>query len=414
MSVDHRCRRHVDEVALDAAAALDDVIPAAIAEYGTLAGRGLAYKQLPPLGFVVDGRAATLALDGDTLVLVAGVDTAGVVAELAADALSDLIQDRQSTMGLAMTSRVKITAGSLDDWIHWEPILRALFEGRPVHEPGDVVMRDAEGRPLDLERRFTLDDDAGEMAHFLAQAGFLHLTGVFDAGEMAAIEADIDTSIAVARDADPEYWWCTSADGEQIAVRSLNFQEKSDAVRAALVDDRITWLSDLTGDGHVAPQHCEGLVKPLDIVAGLSDLPWHKDCGQGLHSYKCNSLTVGISVTGADRVSGALGVVAGSHRANTTASVRDKRLDLPSRLLETTTGDLTVHCSDTLHRAYPPSAHPRKVVYTSFSLPPLPDDQIAPNPRYSRAARSELTNVQERIAASDNDDADNRYVPSNR
>ena len=32
-------------------------------------------------------------------------------------------------------------------------------------------------------------------------------------------------------------------------------------------------------------------------------------------------------------------------------------LDLPAKLLETTTGDLTIHCSDTLHRAYPPSAH---------------------------------------------------------
>ena len=147
-----------------------------------------------------------------------------------------------------------------------------------------------------------------------------------------------------------EYWWCTDADGKQVAVRSLNFQEKSAAVRATLADERLTRLADLTGDGHRVPTKCEGLVKPLDIVAGLSDLPWHKDCGQGLHSYMCNSLTVGISVTGADRVSGALGVVAGSHRANTTASVRDKQLDLPAKLLETTTGDLTIHCSDTPKR----------------------------------------------------------------
>ena len=56
----------------------------------------------------------------------------------------------------------------------------------------------------------------------------------------------------------------------------------------------------------------EGLVKPLGIVRGLSDLPWHKDCGQGQHSYKCSGLTCGISVTGADRVSGALGVIPGS------------------------------------------------------------------------------------------------------
>ena len=413
MTVDHRCRLHVDEIALDADQALDEMVPALLADHGPLAARGVQFKKLPALGLRVGDRAVTLIAEGDTLSVVNDVDRAGIVAELEADALSDLLQDRQSTMGLAMTSRVQITAGSLDDWIHWEPALRALCEGRPVHEPGAVVMRDLDGEPLDLDRRFGLDDDPEELAHFLAEAGFLHLHDVFDPSEMAAIEADIDQSIAAARDADPEYWWCTDADGKQVAVRSLNFQEKSAAVRATLADERLTRLADLTGDGHRVPTKCEGLVKPLDIVAGLSDLPWHKDCGQGLHSYMCNSLTVGISVTGADRVSGALGVVAGSHRANTTASVRDKQLDLPAKLLETTTGDLTIHCSDTLHRAYPPSAHPRKVVYTSFTLPPLPGDEVAANPRYSREARSELTDVQERIAASDNPDAGNRYVPHN-
>ena len=413
MSVDQRCRLHAETLALDADTALDDYVPAAIVDHGELAARGVAYKQLSTLGFDLGERSATLAVDGDTLTLLDGLDHAAVVAELAPDALSDLVQDRQSTMGLAMTARVKIRDGSLDEWIRWEPALRALFEGRPVYESGAIAMLDPDGAPLDLDRRFTLDDDRDEMAHFMTEAGFLHLTGVFGPDEMAAVGTDIDDSVAAARDADPEYWWCTDAAGDQVAVRSLNFQEKSAAVRAVLADERLTWLADLTGDDHVPPETCEGLVKPLDIVQGLSDLPWHKDCGQGLHSYMCNNLTVGISVTGADRVSGALGVIPGSHRANTVGSMRDKDLDLPSRLLETATGDLTVHCSDTLHRAYPPSAHPRKVVYTSFRLAPQAGDRIAPNPRYSREARSELTSVQDRIAAADNLDADNRYVPHN-
>jgi hypothetical protein len=56
-------------------------------------------------------------------------------------------------------------------------------------------------------------------------------------------------------------------------------------------------------------------------------LPWHKDCGQGGHSYYCNGLTVGISVTGADERSGALGVVPGSHRANVQTAGKDDSLD---------------------------------------------------------------------------------------
>ena len=126
-------------------------------------------------------------------------------------------------------------------------------------------------------------------------------------------------------------------------------------------------IGELTGDGHVHTGKREGLVKPLGIVRGLSDLPWHKDCGQGGHSYMCNGLTTGISVTGADRTSGALGVIPGSHRANTMATGRDRRLDLQPIMLETRTGDVTVHCSDTLHRAHPPVDRPRKVVYSSFA-----------------------------------------------
>lgn len=406
MSVDHRCRLHRDAVDLEVDELLDDRLPSNIADHGDLAGRGARYRALPSLGIDLGDRCFTIEVGDGPLRLREGLETAGVVVALDVDALSDVVQDRQSPMGLAMTSRVQVTTGSLDDWIGWEPVLRALCEGRPVHESGAVEVA------VDVDRRFGLDDDPAEMAAFLVEAGFLHVTGVFDPVEMGRIGADIDASIAAARDGDPGYWWCTDATGTEVAVRSLDFQEKSAAVRAALGDERLAWIADLTGDGHVAPSTCEGLVKPLDIVTGLSDLPWHKDCGQGLHSYKCNSLTVGISVTGADRVSGALGVVPGSHRANTTASMRDPRLDLPSRLLETTTGDLTIHCSDTLHRAYPPTRHPRQVVYTSFVLPPLPGDEIAPNPRYSRAARSELTDVQERIAEADNPAADTPYDPA--
>jgi hypothetical protein len=150
-------------------------------------------------------------------------------------------------------------------------------------------------------------------------------------------------------------------------------------------------------------------VKPLGIVRGLSDLPWHKDCGQGRHSYTCSGLTCGISVTGADRTSGALGVIPGSHRATTMATGRDPSLDLRPKMLETNTGDVTVHCSDTLHRAHPPVERPRKVVYSGFGLAPLPGDVITPDPRYSREARAELTSVQDRIEAADNQADRNRY-----
>ena len=74
-------------------------------------------------------------------------------------------------------------------------------------------------------------------------------------------------------------------------------------------------------------------------------------------------------------------------------------MDMAPRMLETTTGDVTVHCSDTLHRAHPPTERPRKVVYSGFRLPMLPGDENVEEPRYGREARAELTDVQDRIAA---------------
>ncbi|MGZ4676497.1 MAG: phytanoyl-CoA dioxygenase family protein [Acidimicrobiia bacterium] len=409
MPLDVRTRRSQDARALDGDELFDVVVPQAIQVHGDLAARGLSYQELPSLGLDVDGRAVTLTARRGTLAMESGVDDAGVVATLDAAALSDLLQDAVSTMGLAMTSRVKVTEGSINDWIGWEPVLRALLDGRKVHEAGDVAFVDGDGRPLDLDRTFTRDDDRDEMQQFLEQAGFLHLRGVFDDAEMAELGNDIDEWIARATPDDGESWWATDEHGVEQAVRVLNFVEKSDALRRLVTDDRYLWIGDLTDDGHVHGGGGEGLVKPLGIVRGLSDLPWHKDCGQGRHSYQCNGLTCGISVTGADRTSGALGVIPGSHRANTMATGRDPKLDLRPRLLETATGDVTVHCSDTLHRAHPPVDRPRKVVYSGFRLPPLPGDERRIDPFEARAQRAGLSDVQSRIEAADNEASPVRY-----
>lgn len=399
MSIDQRTRLMKDVRPLSVEEVLDVVVPDALEAHGDLAARGVTYRALPALGFDVDGTQITLRAEAGRFVVESGLAHAGVVARIAADALSDLVQDYQSTTGLAMTARVQVEKGTLDDWIGWEPVLRALLDGRKAYETGDVGFLAIDGAPLDLDRTFTLDDDREEIAHFLCEAGFLHLRGIFDDDEMAAVGRDIDDHIARATPDDGDSWWAEDGDGNAQAVRVLNFLEKSESLRKLVESDRYQWLGELTGDGHRYRRAAEGLVKPLGIVKGLSDLPWHKDCGQGRHSLMCNALTCGISVTGADRVSGALGVVPGSHRANVKVPGRDPLMDMAPRMLETTTGDVTVHCSDTLHRAHPPTERPRKVVYSGFRLPLLPGDEEKAEPRYDREARADLTDVQDRIAA---------------
>lgn len=405
MSIDCRTRRHCDRKPLHRDEIFDSLIPQALSHHAELAARGLLYKKLPPLTLSADGRSVTLRERRGALRIEEGNASDAAAVNIDSDALSDLVQDWATTMGLAMTSRVKMTQGSFEHWIGWEPVFRALFDGRPVHEAGAITLVDRRGGALDLSRSFTLDDDHDEISHFLHQAGFLHLRGVFTEAEMAAVSADLDAALARARPDDGASWWAGDSKGVQQAVRVLFFHEQSAALAELLKDDRLGWLSRVTGDNFDGGSEgtgwmgAEGLIKPLDIKTGLSDLPWHKDCGQGRHSYYCNSLTIGISVTGADERSGALGVVPGSHRANVQTAGKDDSLDLPAMKLVTHTGDLTVHCSDTLHRAYPPIERPRKVVYTGFRQALLEGDVLDEVPvEKQRAQRAQLTNVQERIA----------------
>ena len=192
---------------------------------------------------------------------------------------------------------------------------------------------------------------------------------------MAEISVDMDRALPVYQPDDGRSWWATTGDGSNRCVRMRYFQEHSPAADELLGNPRHARIGALTDDGHVARTRVHGenaieaLVKPLDVVSGISDLPWHKDCSLGRHSYDCCAMTTGISVTGADELSGQLAVVAGSHRANVQPNFIHPYLDLPIVPLPTRTGDVTVHLSCTLHMSYAPVERERRVMYTGFSLP---------------------------------------------
>lgn len=254
-----------------------------------------------------------------------------------------------------------------------------MFDGRAVYEPGTIGFVDRDGSPLKLRRSFTPWDDPDEIGHFLAQAGFLHIEGVFSESEMAAVSRDLDDAVAAAARDDGASWWAQTEAGEWYAARILGFNQKSSSLRTLLHDDRFAAIGTFTDDQFVQREpdvgdSAEGLLKKVDVVEGISDVSWHKDCAMGGHSRHCCGLTVGISVTGAGRDNGELGVVAGSHRANITP-LGVEGLDLPRLPLPTRTGDVTVHCSCTLHMSRPSISAERRVVYTGFGLAPRPGDQ---------------------------------------
>jgi hypothetical protein len=396
ITVDRRTRFDGDAVSLDVETFLDQELPPLLDKYAVDAGRAATRLGLAPLTLAVDGESITIAVGDDGRLAARRGSADAVVVELDGAAFSDLVQDVASTFGAHMMGHATVVRGGLDQFLEWEPVLRCVLDGRPVYEPGTIGFEDRDGSPLDLHRSFTLDDDPVEIGHFLAEAGYLHLERVFSEEEMAAVSADLDAAMARAERDDGASWWARTSQDEWYPARILGFNQQSPALREVLRSDRFRSIGSFTDDTFVqrdpdVGDSAEGLHKKIGVVEGFSDVSWHKDCSMGGHSRGCCGLTVGISVTGARRENGELGAVAGSHRANVPVLGVDG-LDLPRVPLPTHTGDITVHCSCTLHMSRPPESAERRVVYSGFGLTARPGDhRVELDPAEIRRQRHALS-----------------------
>jgi hypothetical protein len=372
--LDVRSRTEADIREVDPEAFFSSDLPALAEVNGELAVPGALELRVEPFTFLVDDAAWTLALVDDRIDIRSG-DGGAAAVRLGREDLADIVNDLRTPMTLVSAGTLRMERGDLGDFLDWWVVLRSLLDARPAHTRDAIEFRDRDGSPLDLRRSFTPDDDDEEIAHFLGEAGFLHLRGWFDEGDMDRISADIDAALPEYSQGDGRSWWAKTADGADHCVRLQWFHEHSPTTAELIRSDRLQRIGRLTDDGHVYGRRegnvIEALVKPIGVVEGISDLPWHKDCSLGRHSYRCSGTVVGISVTGADARSGQLGVVAGSHRALVQPAFFRPEWGLPAIDLPTQTGDATVHCSCTLHMSTPPSERPRKVMYTGFALPDL-------------------------------------------
>ena len=246
-----------------------------------------------------------------------------------------------------------VTAGTLDmargnlgDFLDWWVVLRSLIDGRArAHGRKLRASATAPARRSISHRSFGPDDDDADIAHFLAEAGFVHLRGWFDPDAMrddlrrhGPRAPDVPAATTVARGGRRPPTEPTAACA---CSTSTSTRRRPSTCSTAT---RFARIGRLTDDGY-APRcvgnRIEALVKPIGVVEGISDVPWHKDCSLGMHSYNCCSLTVGISVTGADDRSGQLRVVAGSHRALVQPAFVRRESALPIVDLPTATGDAT-------------------------------------------------------------------------
>jgi hypothetical protein len=377
MTVDYRFRNDAEIDDVSATLFFSETLPALLASSAELVTPWLEFKTPANVSIECDGSTWTLAYTDGALQILPGLSDSGLHVRLSDHDFSGMINDLYTPMTFYTGGTLDIARGDLGDFLDWWLVLRGLLDHRPVHIPGSLEFVDLQGRPLDLSLSFQLGDNPDEMRHFLETAGFLHLKGVFTAAEMAAISSDMDSSMNCYSEGDGLSWWATTAEGDRRLVRMQAFDTHS-ATTATLLDDvRFQQLGEIPGAGHIHSglkgNRIEALIKPLHVVKGLSDLPWHKDCSLGRHSYDCCSLTAGISVTGAGPDSGQLRVVAGSHRVLMWPALisGSAQHGLPEIDLPTETGDVTLHLSCTHHMAQAPTANERRVMYTSFRLPAL-------------------------------------------
>lgn len=374
MTVDYRTRIDWPLPAVDPAAFFERELPAAFAAQAERVAPAAAWLAPPPLTVEADGTCYRLALDRGRPEVQPGDRDGDARLRLTPGQLTDLVHDQVTPIAWFSSSTLALAGMPFERLLDWWLLLRGALDERAPYVPGAVDLAGEDGSPLDLHRGFRLDDPPDALRHFLERAGYLRLDGVFSEAEMAAVAADMDRAAPRYAPGDGRSWWATTEDGRNRLVRMQGFDAESPAVARLLDDERIRRIEALTGDGHRLTgqgdhNRIEALTKPLGVVRGLSDLPWHKDCAQGRHSYTCCSLTLGISVTGADATSGQLRVIAGSHRALMWPSFLQAGHGLPEVDLPTRTGDVTVHLSCTLHMAQRPVTCERRVLYTGLRLP---------------------------------------------
>jgi hypothetical protein len=384
-SLDVRTKRLEDVTPVSLQQLVDDVGPHLTASHGDVAARAQARLGLPPLVLTVGPDACTF----DRGAIRRGADPDGATLDVEPQALTDLLAGVRSTYGLLFGGGGQLSRGdTMPAVLAWDQVLQALIDGRPLYEPGTLTFVSRSGEHLDLAQTFGPDDDDGDIAHFVAQAGFCRLRGWVDPSLLPLIADEVTDAARRSHRGEPDRWWAALEDGSERCVRVMYLLESSEHM-AALVDGPVyERLGRLFPDGHRVqrenPQASEALIKPLHVASGLTEFPWHRDCSMGGHAYHCAAYAVGLPLSRTGGDAGHLRVVAGSHRASTPAPGAVDGYDpaLLVRAIETEPGDLTIHLGCTLHGTRPPRVAERIVAYTTFSLPQRGHDdrQLARRP----------------------------------
>ena len=357
-----------------------------------LASAAAALEGVGPLTFLVDEHAITYRVESGRLLAEEGAAEGETVVRLGAAAWSDLVGQVRTVINLLLAGELTFERGSFEHLAEWDPALRYLHAAIP---PYDAARTDLGGR--DPRATFTLDDSDDDLRAQLDTMGFLHLRGVFSAAEMAAANTDVDRLAAVARPGDDQSWWVTGEAGDEVLCRLVYATLRSPVLAALESDPRVQRLGTLLDPTlRIAPDRMEGsavLLKVPGRTAGLSNIPWHQDCGMGGHAIFCPAVSIGIQLTGSSAATGNLTVVPGSH-GQTLHPQWEKRLHgVPIVAVDTAPGDVTVHVQDVMHASPRPTGlGGRRTMYVTH-YPATLWDHIGPGQAFNDLVRNRTQEV---------------------
>ena len=304
-----------------------------------------------------EGGAFTYRRRERALDIVPGDDGADSVIELDHESWQGLVHELEAPAGLLYAGRVRCLRGQAVDLMTWEPGLRALYNGRALYDSERVDLTDRRGRALDVGRTFLVSDDREDMAHFLRTAGYLFVRDVFRADDIAAFREDVEALRDQARPGDRFSWWGKNAHGEEVLCRITRGMTRPHLATLP-ADSRILALRDLA-DEELVHRKGEGdgvtvILKNPDMLEGLGDIPWHRDCGLGGHAVMCPTLIASVYLTDATPETGDLRMLPGSREASFNAHV-SRSAAVGGVAFRARPGDVSVHYSDTVHTAPPPA-----------------------------------------------------------
>jgi len=353
------------------------------------------------LTFHVGGETLTYTSDGTTVLCEIGTDTGATAVRLSRRAWDDLVGQMRTFVGLLLGDELHMERGGFEQLSEWEPVLRYLHAGIPPYDPSRA---DFEGR--DPVAAFPADTEDAELAAQLRTMGYLHVTGVFTAEEMDAANREVDRLASLARPGDDRSWWVTDEGGSPALCRLVYATLRSPRLAALEGDPRVRRLGTLLDPTlAIAPDRMEGtsvLIKVPGRTRGLSNIPWHQDCGTGGHAVFCPAVSVGIQLTGSDAGTGNLQVVPGSHGQALRYGWQD-RTDVPVVGIDTAPGDVTVHIQDVMHASPRPTGEGmRRTMYVTH-YPSALWDHIGPGEALNDLVRNrteEVADLQGSSAAS--------------